>query len=62
MSERDILKTLTKLVAEEIIFLDRGYGKQKPDALQREYDALQDALRWIHLKTEELNRREYTYE
>lgn len=58
-SDRDALAILTRLVIEEIVFLDKGYGEDKPEGVKKEYDALQAALNWLHFKTEELNRKEY---
>lgn len=57
--ERETLKYLITLVNEEITFLDRGYGKDKPKAVQEDYKKCQDAREWLESKVMLLNQREY---
>ncbi len=56
--DREVLKYLITLVNEEIVFLDRGYGKDKPEAVLAEYKKCQDAREWLQAKVMVLNQRE----
>lgn len=59
MNERKVYGLLLRLVREEIIFLDKGYGDNKPAKLQEEYGLLQDALSLLNNSVELLNQEEY---
>ena len=56
--ERETLIYLITLVNEEMVFLDRGYGKDKPDAVLAEYRKCQNAREWLQAKVMLLNQRE----
>lgn len=60
--ERDTLKYLMNLVNEEIIFLDRGYGNNKPKSVQDDYKRCQRARKWLEDKIMLLNQREGLHE
>jgi hypothetical protein len=56
--DREVLKYLITLVNEEIVFLDRGYGRDKPESVLEEYRKCQDARDWLQAKVMVLNQRE----
>jgi hypothetical protein len=60
--ERDTLKYLLTLVVEEMVFLDRGYGHDKPQSVQVEYQRCKDAREWLEARVELLNQREGLHE
>lgn len=62
MNDRKVFRTLIPLVIEEIIFYDKGYGNDKPDAVLRKYQELQDAREWLESKVNALNVKDYDYE
>ncbi len=57
--ERDALKLLIRLVTDEMIFLDRGWGKDKPKHLVEEYRQLVSSREWLEMKVNALNEKEY---
>lgn len=59
MNERKVYGMLVRLVREEIIFLDKGYGANKPDKLQEEYRLLQDALVLIERNMQAAHKEDY---
>jgi len=62
MMERETLVYLLTLVNEEIVFLDRGYGKDKPDIVMEEDRQCQNAREWLQSRIMILNQREGLYE
>lgn len=60
--ELDVLKYLLTLVVEEMVFLDRGYGTDKPDTVRAEYKKCQNAREWLEVQVNRLNQREGLHE
>jgi hypothetical protein len=60
--DREVLKYLITLVVEEMVFLDRGYGHDKPQSVQDEYQQCKVAREWLEAKVMLLNQREGLHE
>lgn len=56
---RNTIKALLKVAAEEIAFLDKGWGEDKPPTVAMEYDQLQVAMKELHEEMNALNQKEY---
>lgn len=58
--EREVLKLLIRLVVDEMVFIDRGWGQEKPEHLEKEYAQLGEAREWLEMKVNTLNEKEYS--
>lgn len=47
--------TFRKLVVDEIVFYDKGYGDDKPVLVQKEYDKLQSCLFFLDREAERMS-------
>lgn len=59
MMDRAQWSTLRRLVTDEIIFLDKGFGPDKPLKVQEEYEQLQSCLTYLDQEAERMSKREY---
>ncbi len=62
MNEHRVLRTLIPLVVEEIIFYDKGYGKDKPEAVLKKYNDLLDAREYLERRVNQVNEKDYDHE
>ena len=55
MDEMRIISRLLIVARDELTFLERGYGENKPDYVQTEVKELKASMGWLEQKAQALN-------